>query len=488
MSDLLFDLLPRLEKKRLVVIGDVMLDEHIWCDVERISPEAPVPVAKVKNITHVPGGAANVANNIAGMGGHVYLVGLIGVDHSADVLKEKLQEQLISTDWLITAADRPTITKTRIIAHSQQVVRVDKEDNRPIDPIFQSQIIAKIEANIASIDGIILSDYGKGLLSDNLVQSLIQLARHHKKIIAIDPKGKQFDKYKGATLITPNRKEAQEAIGMLLPDERLIQLEGEKLRNKLQLSYLLITRSEEGMSLFIDSEYAHIPTVAREVYDVSGAGDTVIAVMTLALASGLSPQQSAELANIAAGVVVAKVGTVAINRDELRRALVENKQVDHPWQRKIIDSLHCEALMAELHRNGKNIVSTNGTFDILHIGHTRYLAEAKKMGDILVVGVNSDASVKRYKSPDRPINPLADRMEILANLEMIDYVVMFDEDTPNRLLEKIKPTIHVKGGDYDIEKLPETAVVRKYHGEVRTVQFVEGKSTTNVINKMQIKK
>lgn len=475
--------LALLKDKKIAVIGDIMLDEHIWCNVSRISPEAPVPVAKIEKTTHVPGGAANVARNIVDMGGDAYLVGLVGDDISANTLRKVLHKSGVNTKYLLTDSSRPTITKSRIIAHNQQVVRVDKEDTKAIKNELREQIFTTLEQKIEQFDGFILSDYNKGLLTDELVIRFIKITKKYNKIISVDPKGNNYKKYKNASLITPNKKEASEAIGKQLISHQQIIDEGKNLQKRLNLDNLLITRSEEGMTLFSSENIHHIHTVAKEVYDVSGAGDTVIAAMTLGLSAGLEPKFAAELANIAAGIVVAKIGTASVSIEELKEAIINFNRIEKPWTRKIIKTKNLQKSLIELKNKHKRIVSTNGVFDILHVGHSRYLAEAKQLGDILIVALNSDASVKRLKGDSRPINTLEDRLEILANLEVVDFVVSFEEDTPIEILKLIKPDIHVKGGDYKAKDLSETKIIKENGGKVQVLPFVKGKSSTNLIEK-----
>ena len=480
----LYNLLANLEGKKIAVIGDVMLDIHMWCNVSRISPEAPVPVAKVEKITHVPGGAANVARNITGILGKAILIGLIGKDSSANQLKKVLKDANIDISLLVET-DRPTTTKTRIIAANQQVVRVDEEDSSIIDQATQQNVLDKIKTNISNFDGIIISDYNKGLLTDKLIAEIIKIANDQNIIVAIDPKGDDYTKYYGATLVTPNKKEAQQAVKSGFINEDDLITKGLKLKSENNFKYLLITRSEEGMSLFVGQNHKHIPTVAQEVFDVSGAGDTVIAVMTLALVSGLDPEKSANLANICAGIVVGHPGTVAISINELKHNLLDSKDLEKPWERKILNAENVSEIINNLKNEEKIVVSTNGVFDILHVGHSRYLTEAKSLGDVLIVAVNSDESVRKIKGPTRPINKLADRLEMLANLEIVDFVVAFNEETPEQILGKIKPNIHVKGGDYKVEDLPESKIVYQNGGEVKVLSLIDGKSSTNIIKKMK---
>ncbi|NQU16781.1 MAG: D-glycero-beta-D-manno-heptose-7-phosphate kinase, partial [Candidatus Saganbacteria bacterium] len=363
-------IIPQFEGKKILIIGDLMLDEHIWSTVSRISPEAPVPIAKVKNITHVPGGCGNVAANIKKLTGTPLLLGLIGKDSSGLKLTKALKSQKISTSYLIKLKDRPTILKSRIIAASQHVIRVDREEQGLISSSLEKDILNKIKNTIKEADAIILSDYKKGILSEKVCKEIINLARKHKKPLAVDPKGSDYSKYKRAMVITPNLLEAEAASGIKISNEESLNKAGKKLLNQTQADHIIITQGKEGLSVFSKSgETSHIPAIQREVFDITGAGDTVIATLSLSLASGASIKEAALLGNYAASVAVSKIGTQAVEKDELEEALEEND----PTGKKIKSRSELTKIVKRLKSQGAEIVFTNGCFDILHLGHARYL-------------------------------------------------------------------------------------------------------------------
>jgi len=460
-------IIPQFQGKKILIFGDLMLDEHIWSRVSRISPEAPVPIADVIKIDHVPGGCGNVAANISNLGGIPILVGVIGKDSSGNKLRQALAEAKISTKYLMQDAKRPTILKSRIIAGSQHLVRVDREDHTNLDSSQYKNIIEKVKKLIPKADAVIISDYGKGLVTKASAQAIISACKKAKKFVAVDPKGTDYSKYKGATIITPNTKEAQEA----------------SLAGKRLLKYsknLLITRGRDGMSLFDKKGITHIASIPKEVFDVSGAGDTVISTLTLAYTANASLIEAAMLANTAASVVIGKISTAPCLREELETAL-EGQELA---ARKIKSKIEISAIVKNLKLQNARIVFTNGCFDILHLGHVRYLREAKKMGDILVVGLNTDASVKKLKGGPRPYVSELERAEVLASLECVDYVVLFSELRPDNLIKAVKPNIHVKGGDYKLNQLPERKLVESLGGKIIIIPPIKGRSTTNIVERI----
>lgn len=466
--------------KKILVIGDLMLDEHIWSTVSRISPEAPVPVAEVSKVTHVPGGCGNVAANIAALGGIPYLVGIIGQDSSGKKLTAALKQRKVPINYLISDRNRPTILKSRIIAAGQQVVRVDREDRSAIPPKVKQQVLSRLKALLPKIDGVIISDYDKGMITKELAQLVIKTARRLGLPVTADPKGTDYSKYDGATLITPNLREAGIASRLEIKDEKTLQQVGKQLRKKHRLNHVLITRGKDGMSLFGPNEVSHIPAIPREVFDITGAGDSVIATLTLALSAGSKAKEASTLANFAGSVVVAKLGTAPCSRQELEIAL-EGRE---PVARKIKSRSELAAIVQELRQEGLKLVFTNGCFDLLHLGHVRYLREAKKLGDILIVGLNSDASVRALKGAPRPYVTELERAEILASMECVDYVVLFNELAPDNLIKIVRPDLHVKGGDYDLNSLPEKKLVEKLGGRVVVIPPIKGRSTTNIVDKI----
>jgi D-beta-D-heptose 7-phosphate kinase/D-beta-D-heptose 1-phosphate adenosyltransferase len=470
--------------KKVLVFGDLMLDEHIWSKVSRISPEAPVPVADVVRITHMPGGCGNVAANVAALDGSPFLVGIIGNDSSGEKLLRALEKQKVPTAYLIKDANRPTILKSRIIAASQHVVRVDREDRTLLSPGIRQKIINRLKELVPRVDAVVISDYEKGAVSKEICQTLIKLAQKHKKPVAVDPKGFDYSRYRGTTVITPNLREAAIAARTVITDEKSLGKAGKALLNAAKSRYVLITRGKDGMTLFDSKGPTYIPAIPREVFDITGAGDTVIATLSLALAAGAGMKEAAILSNYAGSIVVGKIGTATCSREELEVAL-EGRE---PIARKIKLRGELAAIARNLKNEGARIVFTNGCFDILHLGHVRYLREAEKLGDILIIGVNSDASVTALKGPDRPYVSEMERAEILASLECVDYVTIFEELRPDNLIRLLKPDIHVKGGDYKATELPERKLVESLGGKVAVIPPIKGRSTTNIVAKILGKK
>ena len=473
-------LISKLQGKKILVFGDLMLDEHIWSRVSRISPEAPVPIADVIQVSHVPGGSGNVAANVKTLGGTPYLVGIIGRDSSGEKLKKSLSQAKISYKHVIVNAERPTILKSRIIAASQHVVRVDREDRTVISPKLLKTVTQRLKSLVPKVDAVIISDYGKGCVTKETAQTVINLARKYKKPVAVDPKGVDYTKYRGATIITPNLREAAIASRQIIIGERNLIRSGRVLLKLAGAEYVLVTRGRDGMSLISEGGAIYIPAVPREVFDITGAGDTVISALILALAGKIKMKEAAILANYAASVVIGKIGTAPCSLDELEEAIEGHE----PITKKI--KLRKEiAPIVQNHRNkGAKIVFTNGCFDLLHLGHVRYLRKAKNLGDILILGLNSDSSVSKLKGKDRPYISELERAEILASLECVDYVTIFSEPMPDNLLKLIKPDFHVKGGDYKISKLPERKLVEDLGGKVIVIPPIKGRSTTGIVEKI----
>ncbi|SEF82758.1 bifunctional D-glycero-beta-D-manno-heptose-7-phosphate kinase/D-glycero-beta-D-manno-heptose 1-phosphate adenylyltransferase HldE [Billgrantia desiderata] len=464
--------LTALEQAHVLVVGDVMLDRYWHGGTSRISPEAPVPVVRVEECEDRPGGAANVALNIASLGAHAALSGMVGDDDNARRLVERLDAAGVDT-YFQSSPGIPTITKLRVMSRNQQLIRLDFEDG--LDELDTRGLLARVEQGLPDCDLVILSDYGKGTLSR--VEELIALVRGAGKRVLIDPKGSDFTKYRGASVITPNLAEFEAVVGHCRDDEELAA-KGAALCDRLELEALLITRSEKGMTLIRgDHEPLHLPTRAREVFDVTGAGDTVIGVLGLALAAGHGFPEAMTLANLAAGLVVAKPGTATLSIAELYTAVHGDKLAEFGV---IEEAALVEAVRAAQMR-GERVVMTNGCFDILHAGHVAYLEHARQLGDRLVVAVNDDASIGRLKGPKRPINPLARRMQVLAGLGAVDWVVPFSEDTPQRLIEAVLPDVLVKGGDYRVDEIAGGDAVRAAGGEVKVLGFEDGVSTTAMI-------
>ena len=464
------------QKRRIAVLGDIMLDRYLWGGCSRISPEAPVQVVDVHRETKALGGAGNVVTNLRSLGAEVSLLGVTGDDAPAEALRSLLEEHSTSTARLLRDPARSTSNKTRVVAARQQVVRVDVESRDPISGEQEARLLGWLRGEVERCEAIILSDYGKGVITESLSRAAIDLAREHSIPVLCDPKGIDYSKYARATIVTPNRKEASEASGITITDRETLDQAGSKLLADHRFCYLLVTLSEEGMALFSEQGLQVFPTKAREVFDVSGAGDTVVAGLALALAQGKSIEQACHFANIAAGIVVGKIGTATATLDEIRR-------FDRPRHRDT--KLKSRSEMAEtvrrLRAQGHRICFTNGCFDLLHAGHVSYLETAREMGDVLIVGLNSDASVRRIKESGRPIHNQQDRAIVLAALAPVDYVVLFDEETPYDLISAIEPDVLVKGGDYEADDVVGADVVRRRGGSVQIVEFVEGLSSSKTI-------
>lgn len=463
---------PEFGGHRILVVGDVMLDRYWTGTTERVSPEAPVPIVHVGNHEERLGGAANVAVNLATLGAEVELHGLVGADQEAQRLGEMLATAGIG-NALIERNEAPTVTKLRVLSRHQQLLRLDFE--RGFGAAAAAVLAERFENALPGATLAIASDYAKGALAD--MPRLIVAARAAGVPLLVDPKGRDFTRYKNAWALTPNRVEFEAVVGHCSEDATLVE-RAENLRAELGLHALLITRSEEGMSLITEGEApVHLPTQARDVADVTGAGDTVIAVFGAALAAGQPPAVAAGLANAAAGVVVGRVGAASVTPIELKLAL-------HAHGRGPVEEPMLLSLVEHARSRGERIVMTNGCFDLLHAGHVRYLAEARALGDRLIVAVNDDESVRRLKGPSRPVVPLADRMDVLAALADIDWVVPFSEDTPARLIEGVLPDVLAKGGDYAPEDIAGGEAVRRAGGEIRVLPLLDGRSTSSLIERI----
>ncbi len=471
-------IMPIFEQAKVLVVGDMMLDRY-WHGVSnRISPEAPVPVVKVTQKDDRPGGAANVALNMAALGAQVSLVGVVGADEAGDVLQQRLTAARIHTSLQITNAS-PTITKLRVTSRHQQLLRMDFEEK--FQPQDVNEILNKTRQQLTHVSLLVLSDYAKGTLQD--CQSLIALAKSIGVPVLVDPKGDQFDRYKGASLLTPNLLEFEAVVGDCR-DEATLVAKGNRLMETLDLGALLVTRGENGMTLLRPNQpELHLPARAREVFDVTGAGDTVMATLAASLSTGLDLPHAVALANLAAGIVVGKQGTAVVSAPELRRAIIAEQGVE----RGVVTEDQLLMALEDARASGEKIVFTNGCFDIIHAGHVGYLDDARKQGDRLIVAVNSDASIKRLKGEGRPINTLDRRMAVLAGLGAVDWVVPFDEDTPERLLRRLKPDVLVKGGDYREDQVVGGDLIKSYGGQVKVLSFFDNCSTTSIVNRIRQK-
>ena len=469
-------------KIHCLVIGDLMLDEYLWGRADRISPEAPVQVVDVIREELRLGGAGNVVHNLAALGAQVSVCSVVGDDENGRELLGQFCHHHIDTRAIFLDPDRRTSRKTRVVAAHQQIVRIDRESKEALPAAVERQLCLWIASHAQDYSVIVLSDYNKGVLTPAVIASAISSATKVGIPVLVDPKGTDFTRYGGATLLTPNRKEAEAAARIPITDAGSLAQAAASIMTSTGLQHLLITRSEEGMSLFSQGgETVHIPTVAREVFDVSGAGDTVLATLAVGIASGFGVAESACLANVAAGIAVGKLGTSIVTPQEI----IDAVSLAHKDSHTKIKSLEVlSPLIASEKNKGKRIVFTNGCFDLLHAGHVKYLQKARSLGDLLVLGLNSDVSVRRLKGPKRPLIDQDERAHLLAALDCIDYVVIFDDDTPLELITVLKPHILAKGGDYSLDGVVGREVVESYGGRVELVTFVDGKSTTNIIERV----
>ena len=461
-------------KPRVLVVGDLMIDSYLWGRCGRISPEAPVQVVDVTRETTEIGGAGNVAANLTALGAEAWMVSVIGDGARRDEMERLLGAYGVDTSAVVIEPGRPVTEKTRVVAGNQQVVRCDVETRADVTRDSEQKVLACVDTAVDAVDLIVISDYGKGVLTPTLTQGIIKRAAAAGVRVLCDPKGLDWSKYRGATAITPNRGEAVSVTGIDIVDDATLSEAGQKLLADYALSHCLITLSDEGMALFHGDNCQRFPTEAREVYDVTGAGDTVIASLAFALACGLELDDACRFANFAAGVAVSKIGTAKVTLDEIEQT--SGSKVRTPDQ--------MAAIREQLRRQGRKVVFTNGCFDILHVGHAKYLAQARAMGDVLIIGLNTDASVRRIK-PGRPINTQDDRAYLLGAFSFVDYVVLFDEDTPQKLIEMVLPDVLVKGGDYEVDQIVGADVVRESGGSVCTIPLVAGHSTTSLIEKLR---
>jgi D-beta-D-heptose 7-phosphate kinase/D-beta-D-heptose 1-phosphate adenosyltransferase len=464
--------------KRLLVVGDVMLDKYIWGEVGRISPEAPVPVVRATHKSHQPGGAANVAMNIARLGAKVEVIGFTGGDEDEELLKEVLGANGIAAGFVVSQGF-PTIAKQRILGGRQQMLRLDSERLGARSKDDYERLVARVLAQLPECDGVVLSDYAKGTLTPETCRAVIDAARRLDVPVLVDPKSADFGRYRGATTVCPNLGELSAAVHLDGRELKLLLDAAERLVTDLDLEFLTATLGEKGIALVRPGNRFLVPAVARQVFDVSGAGDTVIAVLALCLASGLKPETAVELANVAAGIVVGKVGTVPVEKHELLAALAP--QISLHAEDKVVTREELVQRVALWKANGERVVFTNGCFDLLHIGHITLLEQARAFGDRLIVAINSDASVCGLKGPSRPIVGETERARVLAALAAVDAVVVFGEPTPLEVIVAARPDVIVKGGDYAVETVVGANEVQSWGGQVKIVPLVEGYSTTQLI-------
>lgn len=466
---------PNFSQASVLVIGDVMLDRYWFGETGRISPEAPVPIVKIDGADNRPGGAGNVALNVAALGTQVTLLGITGKDEAATTLCELLTAAAVQHDFL-ALDDIATIVKLRIISRHQQLIRLDFEAT--LAKQNKDDLLIRFKEHLATTNLVILSDYNKGTLSDP--QAFIKLASAANIPVLVDPKSRDFSIYQGATIITPNFKEFEAVVGHCANEQEILD-KARELLTKFNIGSLLVTRGEAGMTLIQQHTVTHLPAYAREVFDVTGAGDTVIGVLGAAVAAKTDLRQATGLANLAASLVVSKLGAATISAPELQAAL--NGKTT--FTSGIVNEEQLELALNEARAQGKKVVFTNGCFDILHAGHVTYLQMAKQLGDYLIVAVNTDASIQNLKGPNRPINHLEHRMTVLAGLGVVDWVVPFSDETPERLLKLLKPDMLVKGGDYRLDQVVGADIVRSYGGDVRVMNHNVTTTSTSIINHMQ---
>jgi D-beta-D-heptose 7-phosphate kinase / D-beta-D-heptose 1-phosphate adenosyltransferase len=473
-------------KTTILCLGDIMLDRFAYCETERISPEAPVPVLLLKRTQGMLGGAGNVARNIAALGGKAILIGLLGRDPAGAEVEALVQGTPGLHAAHVSSVWRPTICKTRYIALHQQIIRIDEENVGELDGEEEAQLFAAFDGALVDVDAVVLSDYGKGVLSPSLVGFAIERARSVGKAVYVDPKSEDFGRYRGATCVTPNLKELALASRMPVGSDAEVIAAATKVMHDAEAAAILTTRSDKGMLLVEASGAVHLEASrAREVYDVSGAGDTVIAVLALAHASGLSLGSAMRLANTAAGIVVSKLGTATVELDELMLERSRDLR-DKDWhQAKHYSTAEVETLVRRWRHRGLTVGFTNGCFDIVHAGHIALLAAARAECDRLVVALNTDDSAYRLKGPRRPVNLLPDRSAVIAAVGSVDAVVSFDQDTPLELIRRLKPDVLIKGADYTVATVVGADDVQAAGGRVVLVDLVEGRSTTATLARLR---
>lgn len=481
MAHYIHDIVSKFRNTNILLIGDIILDHYAFGSVDRVSPESPIQILDVSRDEYRLGGASNVANNIVALGAKVTICGVIGNDENGNMLRNALQEQSIN-DALFVDDDRPTTVKTRMIAQGQHLLRVDREKKDFLGEKLNAQIEKYVTDHIEKYDVIVISDYAKGVLSPELCQKIIDIARKNNKPTLVGPKGDDWSLYKHATLISANRKETQIIVGFALNSMDDVKKAGQYLLENLGIDVAVITLGPQGIFVATSDQHIHIKADAKEVFDVTGAGDTVLSLLSLCTAVKCSWKRAISLANIAAGIVVGKVGASTVTPEDLYAKAIYSENT-HLRKLKTLSDVIVEL---ELFRNqGRTIVFTNGCFDILHPGHIRYLEYCRNRGDLLIVGLNSDASISRLKGPERPVTKEKDRGEMLAALSSVDYVVIFEEDTPTKLIESLQPDVLVKGADWQGKEVAGAKFIESYGGSVEFYPYQEGYSTTNIISSIK---
>lgn len=473
-------LIKKLKPAPILVAGDAMVDEYILGDVERISPESPVPVLVTRDRLRRLGGAGNVVRNLVTMKGKVALFATVGKDNAGQWFKRHCEEMAIEAFWIKDDASRPTTIKTRVVARNQQIVRIDEEHVADISPELEAALLRDMEPVMPQVKAVVISDYGKGFLSKGLLKGLLESAARNNIPVLVDPKGMDFTKYRGATYVTPNVREASTASGIEIKGRDSLIRAGEAVLQQTGAEGVIITRGKEGSTLVTREKNQDFRVKPVEIVDVTGAGDTVIAALALGIASGLNIENAIEVANLAASLVVARFGAAAVSLEEMIVSLRRNHERNKLVSREAIGSL-----LREHRLQGHRVVFTNGCFDLFHAGHLEILRQAATLGDILVVGINSDKSVTKIKGPGRPIVAEAHRAEVVCGLNFVDYAVLFDEETPLNLIREVRPDILVKGEDWKGKKVVGEEIVRARGGSVEFVRLVPGVSTTELIKKIR---
>ena len=477
--------ISKFSETHLLVIGDLMIDEYLWGEVDRISPEAPVQVVAVQNQDYTLGGSGNVVNNLRALGARVSVLGVIGEGSDGKLLLDQLAAIGADTKGIVQESGRQTTKKTRIIAEHQQVLRIDRETRKDISKKTFDRVIKHADKIIPDVNVILISDYGKGMISREVVKKLVQISKMHNKVTIADPKGLDFTKYAGVDLLTPNKKEASLASSREISDAESLAEAGQILLEKTGIEKLLITCGKDGMTLFGKGEAPYkMGTKAREVYDVSGAGDTVVAVLGLGIAAGLDSKQAVSLANTAAGIVVGKVGTAAVTTKELLAAINQPSTDQEPKHKNLKE---LSELCRKLQKDGKRIVLTNGCFDLLHVGHIKLFSASRQLGDVMIVAIDDDDSVKHLKGSDRPVINAAERVRILSALDSVDYVVVFSNKDLGKVIGSVRPDILTKGSNYETDEVLGREIVEGYGGRVELIPITEEISSTKIINTIKQK-
>jgi D-beta-D-heptose 7-phosphate kinase/D-beta-D-heptose 1-phosphate adenosyltransferase len=469
------------QRAHIAVVGDVILDRTVTGDVHRVSPEAPIPVVKSRSQMDTLGGAANVAHNVCRLGGAATLIGVIGADEAAAAVATSIRAVPRLTPRLAKDASRPTTLKTRVVAQGQQLLRIDTETTGPVEDAITDIVLQALDDALRSADVVVLSDYAKGVLTPDVIQRSIRSARARGRTVVVDPKHRDLSRYAGATVLTPNAAEAAQATGIDCSTDEAAEVAARMIRQQTGGSAVVITRGARGMSILVRDDAVHLPAIVRQVHDVTGAGDTAVATLALAMAAGVDLPTAAQLANVSAGIAVGKRGTAVVDAGELVAAVQHG--VPTPVEDKLVSRDLAVSLVSLWRSDGRRIVFTNGCFDLLHPGHIRLLQRAKSEGDVLVVAINTDASVARLKGPGRPINGMAARACVLSALSAVDLVVAFDEDTPLGLIDALKPDVLVKGSDYAPDKVVGREVVEAGGGRLVLVPIEKGYSTTAAIDR-----